>query len=283
MKLFSKPIKKRQVFLYLVLIFIIYIVVLITFRSPSNDRDWSLDQQILPYAEFAGDTVHIKNIRNFEYQSTDSYTPRYYDKTVNLNDLVSVDYIVEPLASVAVAHTLLSFGFSDGSRVAISVEIRKEKGEEFSPFKGLIREYELMYVIVDERDVLTLRAVHRNNPVYIYPTKATPEVAKKLFVDMIQRANKLKVSPEFYNTLTSTCTTNIADHINKITDNRIPWDMRLLLPKNSDQLAYELGLINTDTSLEQLRSKYEASESIKNNLNEPNFSYAIRKDLHKEN
>jgi hypothetical protein len=277
MQIRNYTIKKRAIFLVLVGALLSWIIMLLIVRTPSNDRQWALDQEILSFAEFDGDTIYVKNIRNFNYISRDEYVPDYYDKTILITDIVSVDYIVEPLANVAAAHTLLSFGLKDGSRIAISVEIRKEVGEEFSPFKGLFKEYEIMYVIVDEHDALTLRAVHRDNPVYIYPTVASKESVQQLFVNMLQRATALRDTPEFYNTLTNTCATKIADHINEIVPARVAWDYRILLPKNSDVLAYELGFIDNTVPLEELRQTHLANEKIKANIDNPNFSVAIRK------
>lgn len=276
MRYFRKLSLRKKVLLGLLLLVVVWVSVLLISRTPSNDRDWSLDQTVLPYAEFSGDTITVRNIRNFSYQSRDEYTPAYYDKTVLLQDVVSVDYIVEPLASVAAAHTLLSFGLRDGSHIAISVEIRKEVGEEFSPAKGIFEEYELMYVVVDERDALTLRAIHRDNPVYIYPTVATPEVAQTLFKDMLTRATRLRSEPEFYNTLTNTCATNIADHINAVVPDTIGWDYRLLLPMESDTLAQELGLIDVSLSIEELRERYYVSEKIRQFADSETFSTDIR-------
>ena len=271
---------QKRTFLYIFLSILTALTLSVTLlfivRTPSNDRLCALDQEILPFAEFEGDVIHVKNIRNFRYQSRDTYVPDYYDKTVLISDIESVDYIVEPLASVAAAHTLLSFGLKDGSRIAISVEIRKEVGEEFSPFKGIFEEYEIMYVVVDERDALTLRAVYRDNPVHIYPTVASKEAVQQLFVNMMQHATALKDAPEFYNTLTNTCATKIADHINEIVPSRVTWDYRILLPKNSDVLAYELGFIDNNVPLAELRQTYLANERIKANIDHPNFSVIIR-------
>ncbi len=266
----------KKFFVGVALAIVFMISLLLIFRTPTNDRDWSLDQAVLPYAEFEGDTVHIKNIRNFEYRSTKDYTPHYYDRTVSVNDIVSVDYIVEPLASIAVAHTLLSFGLTDGTHIAISAEIRKEKGETFSAIRGLLEAYELMYVIADERDVLKLRGIHRENPVYLYPTIATPEVAQALFVSMLERANHLKENPRFYNTLTSNCTTNLIDHITEVINQDIVWDYRMVLPKESDALAYKLGFLGTDDSLETLREKYYVTDKIQMFADAPDFSERIR-------
>lgn len=265
----------KILFIVLVILVCVFVLTILT-RTPSTDRVWSLDQNVLPYAEFENGLVHIKNIRNFTYASTTSYTPSYYDKTVAVSDVTSVDYIVEPLSGPGAAHTLLSFGFIDGSRIAISVEIRKEMGETFSPFLGLVRSYELMYVIADERDVLELRALHRKDPVYIYPTTASKEDVERLFVDMLTRTNKLKHSPEFYNTLTSTCTTNIVEHINAIREERIGFDYRILLPKNSDVLAQELGFIDNTMPIEELREIHLANSAIEEHSGKSDFSTLIR-------
>ena len=260
-------------------LFIVFLLGFLTWffsHQPSNDRAWTLDQQILPQATFNNDTVTISNIRNFSYQSVSDYTPAYYDKTVNLNDLKSLDYIVEPFGNMGAAHTFLSFGFESGDYIAISVEIRKEIGESFSPIKGLLRSYELMYVIADEKDVLKLRTNYRKDTVYLYPVNTTKDKIKELFVDMLSRANTLYEKPEFYNTLTSTCTTNIVGHINKISPKRVPWDVRLLFPENSDALAYELGLIDNSIPLEKLRESHKINEKAEKYADSPDFSKLIR-------
>lgn len=253
-----------------------FLIALFVFRTPSNDREWSRDQTLLPYAVFDGDSVEVKNIRNFSYVSESEYQPNYYDSVFGLSSLVSVDYIVEPFGGVGAAHTFVSFGFANGSYVAISVEIRKEEGESFSPLKGLLRSYELMYVIADENDVVKLRTNYRKNIVYIHPVKIPRENMRELFVDMLSRANELREDPEFYNTLTNTCTTNIVRHVNTIAPNAIPWDLRLLLPKNSDELAYELGLIDQSITLEEARKRFKINERAAKYADDADFSLKIR-------
>ncbi len=256
-----------------------FLLLVYAFSTPKNDRDWTMDQTILPYAEFDGDMVTIRNIRNFSYTSVTEYIPNYYDKTFNLNELVSVDFIVEPLKPVAIAHTFMSFGFENGDHIALSVEIRKEKGEAFSPLRGLLDQFELMYVIADERDVMQLRALHRHDKLLLYPAIVTKEKMRELFVSMLMRANKLADEPEFYNTLTSTCTTNIVDHINAITERKVPWDFRVLFPLDSDEYAYELGLIDTSIPFTELRKKQEINEYVEKFANAPDFSIKIRQGM----
>ena len=212
---------------------------------PSNDRRWAADQAVLPSAEFHGPLVTVRNVRNFRYESESRYAPSYDDRTYDLRRLESVWFIVEPFGSLeGLAHTFVSFGFKDRDFVAISVEIRKEKGESYSPLKGLLRQYEVMYVVGDERDLIALRANHRHDRVFLYRVHTTPERMRRMFVEMLERANELRAKPEFYNTLTNTCTTNLVHHVNAIVPGRVPWRLSVFLPGYSDRLAYELGLID---------------------------------------
>jgi len=247
------------------------------FIKPSNDRDWTDDQKILPYAEIDDNLITIHNIRNFAYETTEIYTPHYYDKTFDLDKIKSVDFILEPFSDFAgAAHTFLSFGFEDDEYVAISVEIRKEKGEEFSALKGLFNKYEIMYVIADENDAVKLRSNYRKDKVYIYPAKTSKEKIQTLFLDMINRTNKLKDSPEFYNTITNTCTTNLAKHINTISPKTIPLSYKMLMPGYADQLAFDLDLIDTELSLEEAKKFFLINERAEKYGEHEDFSKLIR-------
>jgi len=260
-------------------VFIVAYCLLIVFVRPSNDRSWALDQAVLAYADINGKEINIHNVRNFTYTTTSDYTPGYYDKKINLDDLVSVDFVVEPFSGyVGAAHTFLTFGFKDYSHVAISVEIHKEKGESFSAVKGLLRQYELTYVIADEKDVIKLRTNYRHDQVFLYPIKTTQEKIQNLFVDMLNRANKLKTYPEFYNTLTNTCTTNIVRHINKLTENKVfPYSLDVLFPANSDEIALSHKLIDSDkTTIEEVRREFNINTKAEQFADSPDFSVKIR-------
>ncbi|HEX9983139.1 MAG TPA: DUF4105 domain-containing protein [Thermoanaerobaculia bacterium] len=243
---------------------------------PSNDRDWTVDNSRLPHAEFRGPLVTVRNVRNFSYETDSVYTPAWYGKTFDLRRLDSVWFIVEPFSEWdGPAHTFVSFGFGD-EFVAISVEIRKEKAESFSPWRGLARQYELLYVVGDERDLVKLRSNYRKDDVYLYPVRTTPERMRRMFVDMLTRANAVAAKPEFYNTLTNTCTTNIVRHANTVVPERIPWSTAILLPGKSDRFAYDLGLIDTDVPVEALRKRYRINELAERYANDPRFSLRIR-------
>ena len=244
---------------------------------PSNERDWSLDQQRLASAEFSGDSVLVRNVRNAYYRSTTDFDVHWEDRSYDLRQLESVWYVVEPFATWrGPAHTFLSFGFDNGEYVAISVEIRKERGESFSPLRGLLRQYELTYIVGDERDLIGLRANHRHDDVHLYPMHATRQAARALFVSMLERANALAAKPEFYNTLTSTCTSNIVDHVSLITPEPIPFSYKILLPAYSDDLAFDLGLIDTDLPREEFRAAFRINDLALAHADSVDFSAAIR-------
>ena len=263
---------------WLIILGVLAYVALIVAVRPSLTRDWTKDQQVLARAAIDGDRVAITDIRNILYRTTDDYDVRYYDKTFDLNKLESVWYMVEPFSGEfsGAAHTLLSFGFGGNDYVAISVEIRKEKGESFSAVKGLFRQYELVYVIADEQDVIKLRSNYRKDPVFLYPVKTSKENMRKLFISMLERANELATEPEFYNTLVSTCTTNIVSHVNDLVPGRVPFSFKVLLPAYSDELAQKIGLIDDSLPLEQLRAKYLINERAEKYADDPLFSTRIR-------
>lgn len=247
---------------------------------PSNDRLWSADQAVLPYAEIDGNRVTIHNIRNCKYRSETDYTVEHYDRTFDLSELETVDFIVVPFAEAPqLAHTMLSFGFGGRDYLACSVEIRKEMGETYSPIKGMLRQYELMYVLGDERDLVLLRTNHRLSEVYLYRSRATPQQARDLFLDVLARVNKLYEQPEFYNALTNNCTTNIVQHVNRLAPGRIPYGLAVLLPGYSDRYAYDLGLLDTDASFEETRARAKINMAAWLYRDAPDFSVRIRQHL----
>lgn len=261
----------------LIALLVVAWVVFALIVRPSNDRDWATNQAVLPEVTFGSGTVSIRNIRNFTYRTTDDYTPRYEDATYNLAGLRRAWFIVEPFSGYAgAAHTFLSFEFTDGRFLAISVEIRKEKGESFSAWKGLLRRYELTYVIGDERDLVKLRSNYRHDDVFVYPAKATPEKLRSLFVSMLERSERLRRQPEFYNTLTNTCTTAIVSHVNAIAEGRIPFSWKMLFPAYSDELAADIGLIDDPLPLPELRQKYRINERALACADRKDFSRCIR-------
>ncbi len=250
---------------------------------PSHFRDWVPEQALLPQTELRGSQVTIRNVRNCQYFANDVYLVDYNDKSFDLNAVRSVDFIVVPFAGMpALAHTMLSFNIMgpDGKPdyLAVSVETRKEKGEKYNPVKGAARQYELIYVLADERDVIQFRTNFNAEDVHLYRTTATPEAARVLLVDVLERVNEIARQPEFYDTLTNNCTTNIVRHINRIRPNRLMTaDPRLLLSGYSDELAFEQGLIERHGTFLQTKQHAYINPLAHRYAGREDFSELIRR------
>lgn len=253
------------------------VVPTITRKVASNNRDWRPDLAILSTATFDQNHVTIHNVRNCRYRTEDDYDVRHYDLDFELPEVQSVDFIIVPFNDKPLlAHTMLSFGLADGQYFSISVEGRLEQGEDYSLRGGAGDEFELVYVIADERDVIPLRVDVRKVDVHLYPGKATPEQCQNLLVDMLQRSNKLSREPEFYDVLTNNCTTNLVRHVNQLRPGKIPPDWRVLLPGRSDELAYQLGLLNIPGSFEVAKVTSKINSLAALYRGDPDFSRRIR-------
>jgi hypothetical protein len=246
-------------------------------RRPSHQRGWVSEQAVLPSVTLSDDRVQIRNVRDFAYRTGSDFAPAYRDRTYDLDQLKRVWFGLSPFNRDwrGPAHAFLSFEFADGQFVGVSVEARRQAGEKYSLWKGALRQYELMYVIAEERDLVGVRVV-KDDPVYLYPMRATPEQARALFVRMLRRARQVERRPEFYNTFSNNCTTNILAPVNQIAEKDIPFGLEILLPGYSDKLAHERGLIDTDLSLEQARARFEVNERAKAAAHDPDFSTRIR-------
>jgi hypothetical protein len=160
-------------------------------------------------AQIDGDTVTLQNVRNFDWTTPTEFTPQWETRSYKLSQLQSVDLISSVWASPSIAHTLVSFGFSDGRHVVFSAEIRREKGEAFSSFGGLFKRYELVLIAADERDIVRLRTDVRREWVSLHPIDLTPQTRRELFLSLLELGNELAQEPRFYNTLTTNCTTMV--------------------------------------------------------------------------
>ncbi len=245
--------------------------------EPSNHRDWRADMAVLPYADFDGDRVTVHNIRNADYRTPDDYTLDYYDKTYELDKLKSVDFIMVPfLGSPDLAHMMISFGFEGEEYLCVSVEIRPEEGEKYVPLYGVLRQFELMYVIADERDLVKQCTDVFMRGVYVYPARLSREEGRGLFVDMMRRANQLATRPEFYNTFTNNCTTNLVRHLNSLGTRKVPYTYHVFFPGHFDRLLYDLGLIDNERSFAQTRLRARVNRLAYLYADSPDYSAKIR-------
>ena len=247
-------------------------------QIPSNDRNWSVDQVVLPEITTEGEVVTIKGVRDFRYDSLDSFQNSHVTRSYQLTRLRRVWFVLEHLSSWwdGPAHALLSFEFDGPEFLVVSAEIRKEVGEQFSPFWGLMRQYELMYVFADERDVIALRTNVRKHDVYVFPVLASEEAVRQLFLAILARAKGLSTTPEFYNTVANSCISNIVSHMRSLSKEGVPWTFAELLPGYADRAAYEMGLLDNQSSLQELRDRSFVTTKAQSAPVDETFSQRIR-------
>jgi hypothetical protein len=248
--------------------------------APSNDREWQPDVAVLPSATVEGDRVTLHNIRNMEYRTATDFTLRYYDKTVDLRHLESVDLISSYWAGNTIAHIFGSFGFGGQDYVAISAETRKAQGEDYSTLAGFFKQYTLIYVVADERDVIRLRTTYRqpHEEVYLYRTRVPPAQARRLFLDYVRDINRLVEHPEFYNTLTTNCTTAILFHA-RASGGIARYNWKVLLSGYAPEYAYKIGRLDTSLPFAELKQRSHINARAQAAGDAPDFSQRIRAGL----
>ncbi len=269
----------KNILISLVTVLSIFIVWQLSLE-PATNSDWQEQLKVASTAEFNGDMVTVRNVRNFRYSPTEAdIRPAYYDKIYNLQELERVWYVSEPFNEFKVAgHTFVSFEFKNGDFLAITIEARKTKDQTYSIWKGMLRTYPLMYIATDERDVVMLRANVRKDNVYVYPVKfSTPENKRLLLVGMLEKMNDLQKNPAWYNTFWANCTSSIVQHINKLSPGRIsPFSWQLWLTASADELALKHGLLDTNLSIEEARKKYSINKKSEEIGDVPSYSAYIR-------
>jgi hypothetical protein len=253
------------------------------FISPSNERQWQPDAAKLAYAIFEGDTVTVHNIRNFDYRSEFDYQPAYYTKTYDLNKLEGVDLIAVYWMGPAIAHTIISFDFGGNDHLAVSIEARKELGEGYSTIKGFFKQYELIYIVADERDVIRLRTNYRNDPpeeVYLYRLQGPQQNGRRLFLEYLKKINELNDKPEFYNTLLDNCTTAIWLNT-RINPEHLPFSWKILLSGYVPEYLYESRRLDSRIPFPELQKQAHINSRAQDADQSADFSTRIRAAIEK--
>ncbi len=258
----------------------LFLGVLVWFISikPSHDRPWRPEVAVMPRAFIDGDRVRITGVRNFEYRSRDDFTVRYEEREVYLSHLKSLDFYLSYWTPGPVGHTFLSFNFDNAPPISISIETRPEIGEGFHPVASLFKQFELIYVVGDERDLVRVRTNYRNEDVFLYRLRTSPEVARRLFLVYLQRINELADHPEFYNLFSNSCTINIVRYAN-LAGRVGRLDIRHILNGWSDHYLYDAGLLDTSLPFEELRRRSRINDAALAADDAKDFSERIRKSL----
>jgi Domain of unknown function (DUF4105) len=249
----------------------------------SNDRAWQRDVAVTPRATVAGDRVTIHGVRNFEYATETEFVERWEDRTYDLGRLDAVDLIASYWAGRAIAHVFVSFGFGS-DHVAVSVETRKERHEQYSTISGLFKQYELVYVVADERDLVRLRTTVRqpNEDVHVYRLRGTREEMRRVFFTYVEAINQLHAHPRFYNTLTTNCTTAVLFNLRANPD-RAAWTWKILLSGYAPQYAYDLGRLDTSLPFAELERRAHVNARAHAADRDPRFADRIRDGLPQPN
>jgi len=248
--------------------------------KPSNDREWQPDVAQTAWADINGDEVTIHNVRNCDYRTQTDFTPHWETRTVRLSQITGMDVAINYWGSPWIAHPIVSFQFSDGLPLCFSIETRKTVGQQYSTLEGFYRQYTLIYIVADERDVIRLRTNYRREDVYLYHTLASPAQARQRFREYINTVNVLHENPRWYNAVTSNCTTSIRTQ--RAVKLRAPWDWRILLNGKADEMLYQDHAIATGgLSFTELKQRSLIDARARAADDDPNFSHLIREGLPK--
>ncbi len=244
--------------------------------KPRNDRDWQPEVAQTAWANVNGDLITIHNVRHCDYRTETDFTPRWETRTVRLSDLTGMDIAVNYWGSPWMAHPIVSFQFASAPPLCFSIETRQEKGESYSAIGGLYRQYELIYLAADERDVLRVRTNFREGEdVYLYRATADAAHARERFLEYIASLNELHATPRWYNAITTNCTTAIRTQ--HAASKRAPWDWRMLVNGKGDKMLYERGAIATGgLPFAELKERAHINAAAKAAGDAPDFSRRIR-------
>ncbi|MCL6284446.1 DUF4105 domain-containing protein [Ruegeria sp. 2012CJ41-6] len=244
--------------------------------TPPLQGDWAADDAIQVTGTIEGDRLTLDGVRNFNWQSEDRFTPNWETRSYDLSKLQSADLFMSYWSGPAIAHMIVSFGFEDGTYLAWSAEVRHFKGSAFSPLKDAFKTHTLILLAGDERDLVGLRTNIRGEDVQLYRLNASPETARALLVDYVETSNALATDPKWYNSLTTNCTTVVMSMIRQLFDT-VPMDWRIFVNGYLPEYAYDLGVLDTRLSFDQLQARAHITDVAHEAGLTPDYSTDIRK------
>lgn len=251
--------------------------------QPSHQRDWIPELARLPQIAREGDRVTITNVRNFHWRSESDYDQRWETRSFDLSAIEGADLFLSYWSGENIAHLLLSFTVRDAAPVTFSIEVRREKGEDWSALAGFFRSYEMAYVAADERDIIGLRTHARKEDVRMFRLRATPQQARDLFLAYAEDINRLAREPRWYNTLTTNCTTVVYHLVGQVAPGwrfSLPLDPRVLLSGRLPGYLRDVGAVRQDMPLDELIRLGRISEKARAiPIDDPEFSRVIREGV----
>jgi hypothetical protein len=246
--------------------------------KPSNDRAWQPDVAQTAWAQINGDDVTLHNVRDCDYRTESDFTTHWETRTVRLSQMTGMDVAINYWGSPWISHPIVSFLFGDALPLCVSIETRKTIGQDYSVWRGLYRQYTLIYILADERDSIRVRSNYRHEDVYLYHTLASPAQARERFLEYITSMNELRDNACWYNEVTANCTTSI--RAQRAVDERAPWDWRMLINGKMDQLLFERHAIVTGgLPFAELKARSLINKRARAADDDPDFSRLIREGL----
>ncbi len=246
-----------------------------------QDRDWNPEVARMLHYEQVQDQVTLHNVRNFDWHADGRYTEHWETRQFNLKQITGVNIITSYWMGPKIAHTLVSFDFADQAPLTFSIEIRKERHEEFSAIGGFFRKYELSLVAADEKDIIYTRSNIRGEQVYFFPIQMNPQEVQALFQEYLRKADALAAKPRWYNTLTSNCTTLLFDMIQSVSQKRFPADYRLLASGYLPNYLYDLHALDHRWDMQTWYQRAHINPRVENlkDIHSQDFSRLIRQGV----
>jgi len=246
-------------------------------HRPSNDRSWKPEVARLPQLEVESNRLSITDLRDFRWNSKETFVERWANATYDISQLAGIDLVVVPFDDADLAaHVMLSFSFEDGRRLVVSVEGRLEIGETYSLMGGAARQLELIYVFGTESDLIDLRIRHRGDRLYLFPLRLDPNFAKELLLELCQSTNQLNDQPKFYATLRNNCTTSLLRHVNRLREEPIGLSREILFPARIGQLLHRLGYLDTNLDWPEAKQRFRVDDKIGETLDLDHYSRILR-------
>lgn len=250
-----------------------------TLVRPSLDRPWKPEVAVMPRATVEGDRLRITGFRNFNYRTRDEFDIVHETRDYDLSRLESVDFLISYWKPGPIGHTFVSFRFADGPPLCISIEVRPETGENFDPVGSMFKKFELIHIAGDERDLIGSRVSHRNEDVFLFPTRASRDETRRLLEKYLERMNELAEEPEFYHLLSNSCTVNILRYARAASGRDLPFDRRHLLNGLVDQYLYSEGIIDNHLPFAEFKRLSRVNDAARAAADSPDFSDRIRAGL----
>jgi hypothetical protein len=276
---FDTLLRKRMLAIYAVCV-VMGVVSYALMQEARTDRNWEKEFAVLPQVVVQGDLVQFQNIRDWRYSEDEVISHNYTSRVYNLDQFERMWFVLEPFGLwEAAAHTYFVFDFVDAEPIAFSIEARREESEVYDGFSGMLGKYELAYLWGTEADFTAKRVLFEKNEVYMFPVQASREFGKALFLELALATETLRHSPQLYNTLTSNCTNNLADHANSVTPGAIPLHYSRILTGLSAEYVHGLGYLDSTLTFSKLKEKFHINTLVEQLHLEENFSQALRGQL----